>query len=792
MIIHNLVRDKVFILLFMEEKMIILEIMKQIFRKEERSFIEEIHLQLLNRMPTEIEYKENFGKNRLAIFGEIIKTKEFERGLSRNNEKNNHSIILSKLKQILSQNKANYIKSLYTELLGREFDPIGFEEHKEFLNLCTKQCRYFLLRNFFLSSEFESLLPHQNINLGNDEKITQLVNPVEKTKKGISIIILTWNGLEYTKKCLERLKNLLKNPRIEIIVLDNGSSDGTQEYLKQITGIKAVFNKHNVGYTAGINQAITYCSLDYDVFLLNNDMIIEQVDFLDLLQETAYNDPAIGLVGCRLRNGDGKLLHAGTFIYPETCWGQQIGALETEVNQYNAVQDVQGVVFAAVYIKRRVFQEIGLLDTDYFAYFEDTDYCFRAQKAGYRVVLDGRVTLTHFENVSTKINNVNFNKLFNTSRSTFRDKWYDDLLSDYKHELNWHSIVNFPSGYAISSKNLMIALDQKKIKVNYQYVYGKGTPFPVNEPDLSNNYHVNIFKGRTSNPNNVEVVYGQGDVFQKNSGRYKVGFTMLEVDGLPKEWVRQSNLMDEVWVPSQFNKETFINSGVQVPIKVIPLGIDPNYFNPKIVGKRYSEKYTFLSIFEWGERKAPIDFIQTFLKLFGNNDDVHLVCKIINNDGSIDVMNEISKLQIKNQSSKITLLYNEKIPDYLMGSLYRSADCFVLPTRGEGWGMPILEAMACGIPTIATNWSAQTEFLNERTGYPIRVKKLIPAIAKCPYYKGFNWAQPDLDHLAYLMEYVYHNREEAKMKAIDVAGDILVNWNWEKSAQKIKDALHFF
>ena len=99
--------------------------------------------------------------------------------------------------------------------------------------------------------------------------------------------------------------------------------------------------------------------------------------------------------------------------------------------------------------------------------------------------------------------------------------------------------------------------------------------------------------------------------------------------------------------------------------------------------------------------------------------------------------------------------------------------------------MPILEAMACGLPTIATGWSAQTEFLNDEVGYVLRTKSLVPAEAKCPYYKGFSWADPDEEHLIELMRYVYRNQEKAKEKGIRASYEVANKWTWENSAEKI-------
>lgn len=604
--------------------------------------------------------------------------------------------------------------------------------------------------------------------------------------KKVTIIILTWNGLAYTRRCLETLRARTPRPAYEVVVVDNGSTDGTLEYLKSLPWVRLIENGRNLGFVRGNNAALTRCEGDTDFLLLNNDTEIFQTDWLARLQECAYSSPEVGIVGARLRRPDGMLQHAGTYMPIETFWGQQIGACEKDINQFNADAEVEGVVFACVYLKREVYERVGPLDEDYFSYFEDSDYCLKAQRQGFKVVCCGGVTVLHHENTSTKINRVSFESLFLESQQTFKRKWQPWLGSTrYTSEVNWHSLLNFPTGYAHSSRELVLELDRRKVRVNYQYLYGPGTAFALPEPELSNSYMLNLIRERRINDSSVHVFYGQADCFKTNYSSHKVGYTMLEVDGLPPEWVRRANLMDEVWTPSTFNAESFRRSGVKRPIHVMPLGVNPAYFNPRIVGYPLPEVYTFLSAFEWGERKAPELLLTAFNDEFRADEDVVLLCKIYNQDVSVNIPRLVARLGLKEGGGRVIFSINEVVPSYQLGALYRSADCFVLPSRGEGWGLPLLEAMACGLPVIATGWGAQADFLDEEVAYPLEVERLVPAKAKCPYYEGFSWAEPSYEHLRKLMRHVYENREEAREKGARASAEVLKRWSWQQSVEKI-------
>jgi glycosyltransferase involved in cell wall biosynthesis len=249
--------------------------------------------------------------------------------------------------------------------------------------------------------------------------------------------------------------------------------------------------------------------------------------------------------------------------------------------------------------------------------------------------------------------------------------------------------------------------------------------------------------------------------------------------------------MDEIWVPSRWGAGRLAASGVKKPVRVVPLGYDPERFGPEGPALRASSRFTFLSVFEWGERKAPEVLLRAYAAAFSGREkgDVLLILRANNHDGHVNVPEQIEALGLPKDGPPVALLYNSQIRARQLGTLYRSADAFVLPSRGEGWGMPILEAMACGLPAIATSWSGPTEFLHEGVGYPVAVRGLVPADAKCPYYEGFRWADPDPDDLVAKMRHVFTHRDEARAKGAAAASDAAAKWTWGHTAALIEERL---
>lgn len=202
----------------------------------------------------------------------------------------------------------------------------------------------------------------------------------------VSIIILNWNGKEDTIECLESLKNITY-PNYEILLVDNGSTDGSVECLrKQYPEIEIIENGENLGFAEGNNVAIRRViekGTDY-ILLLNNDTIVAP-NILTELVEVLEKDSSIGIAGPTVYYYKKKDLiqSAGGKI----SWNKGQSSHLTNENdmKLNKIRDVDYIMGCALFTKCDLFKKIGYLNKDYFAYWEETDWCVRAKRAGYRI-----------------------------------------------------------------------------------------------------------------------------------------------------------------------------------------------------------------------------------------------------------------------------------------------------------------------------------------------------------------------------------------------------------------------
>ncbi len=204
----------------------------------------------------------------------------------------------------------------------------------------------------------------------------------------VLILILCYNGVADTLACLESLQRV-EYPSFDILALDNASSDGTPEAVRaRFPQVTVIENGANLGFAAGNNVGLRYAlrhGYDY-ALLLNNDTEVAP-DFLTRLVEVAESDPTVGAVGPTITYYERPDLiwSAGGMI----DWKRGVAVMRTnevDIGQYREPAEVDFVTGCALLVKRAALERAGLLDERFFMYFEETEWCVRIRRAGFRIL----------------------------------------------------------------------------------------------------------------------------------------------------------------------------------------------------------------------------------------------------------------------------------------------------------------------------------------------------------------------------------------------------------------------
>lgn len=220
----------------------------------------------------------------------------------------------------------------------------------------------------------------------------------------VVISIVNWNGKADTLACLDSLQQV-DYPERQIILVDNGSTDGTVEAVRRaFPDVRLICNRENLRYARANNQAITLAlqqGADY-VLLLNNDTRVAP-DFLTHLVARAESDSRIGMVGAKIyyEAPGQRIWYAGgrVSLWRGKIW--HVGLRRPDAGQYDEATEVEYITGCCLLASRQCIETVGLLDEDFYMYAEDVDWCYRARRAGFRLMYEPRAKVWHKISSST-------------------------------------------------------------------------------------------------------------------------------------------------------------------------------------------------------------------------------------------------------------------------------------------------------------------------------------------------------------------------------------------------------
>lgn len=527
-----------------------------------------------------------------------------------------------------------------------------------------------------------------------------------------------------------------------------------------------------------------------DVIVVHKDVVGHLTRWIDSLYKASKELKDFGMLSALILDTNHNIHFAGGYFSPKSSIPMSFGMGEKYYGQYPGTRQVDVFPMYCALISKEVVEKIGIPENLGQNIFIDADYCLNVAQLGYRLYATDKITVVYQGGVKSKEEMRDYTNMFNMEGAEFVKKWGGIIQSHYKYPVLYVAKASGSSGFSRAARGYMHGLTDVGVNVYFEPLDTLIDSVEASSDEVCNS----LLEGR-GDMLMPQVIWGQAPFFIKNSGIYKIGHCEFETDEAPESWIRYCNMMDELWVPTEWDKEKFKKAGVQVPIYVIYQGIDPNYFHPNYAPMQTpaTETFKFLMNGAWFPRKNIRNLVIAFQAEFKKGEDVCLIVKTMDLGLNKGIENEIKAIPEMPNSANV-YIKEEDYKDEEMPSLYTTADCFVMPTRGEGWGLPIFEALACGVPVITTGYSAPFEMLRDKKGKVYEGVHFIDyttAKATDPYVymEGKTWAEPNLMQLRKLMRQVYNNRAEEKQKALKTSEIIRKRFAWTECAKQVRDRL---
>jgi GT2 family glycosyltransferase len=634
----------------------------------------------------------------------------------------------------------------------------------------------------------------------------------------VSIIIPVLDKLQFTRQCLDRIwRNTGDSIDYEVIIVDNGSSDGTEEWFKTAEHfgqpIRYHRNPQNLGFAKANNIGATLSQSEFLVFL-NNDTLV-QPGWLSEMVRVIRSDHSVGIVGIKqLFPYTNIIYHTGVVFASGGIPQHLYPHLDASLPHVNKEREYQAVTGACLMVSRTLFRDCGGFDEAYFNGYEDTDLCIAARQRGRKVVCCTSAFIYHYGQISEGRTAHDQN---NAAR--FATKWGDRVRIDRDHYLvrdrfegQRHSRSPILGRRTLARDCIYLADDLTHASawtwVNVELATSLadlGFPVFINGNGISSTVPAATRKRLSAIAlrapvGGVQIKWSHywarhlnleltGDVnlefFVTN---YFFGNPSSEPWDYWTQCLRQ-NHRDKL-PASEFCQSVLRQVGIsEAECHVLHHGYAPeiNDVEPRA---RLSPRFRFLTVTNSHDlvRYGTLSILEAYTRTFGPEDDVVLVVKDYGASSGNTTIRDWLKLRTHDALIEYIAGFTDKRE---LIRLYKSCDAFVSAHRGEGFGMKILDAMACGMPVIAPLFGGPTSFCTGETCFPVDFS-LAPmkdcldsqslALTNLPL-----WAEPDVQSLGTQMRRVYENRSEALAIAARGRSSVLDRFSWKRIAERLID-----
>jgi len=351
------------------------------------------------------------------------------------------------------------------------------------------------------------------------------------------------------------------------------------------------------------------------------------------------------------------------------------------------------------------------------------------------------------------------------------------------------------SGYGTHNRAMIFELH--KLNWNIKLI---PTENHIPEHLIGKNLLLKLTQTNSINPDNTISINLVPPPALPNWSAYTILYTTLESKTVHEGFFLRCLQYDEVWLPCKANIQSMLHAGF--PRKKLyhcPEGVHPQFWSDTTKpNPQYKSPYfTFFYNGDWSYRKGIDILIKAYAKAFSSSDPVRLLM-LTHYQGKDP---ESSRQQIGTELQDICHKYSitklpriqfifEHIPDPLLPSIYACANVYISPTRGEAWGLPIIQAMSCGTPPIVPEWGGQMDYCNKQNSYLTKVEKFDTIHDKVNLVVDFYWYQlfcfPDENDVANKMRYAYNHPEQTKQKGKLARQHVTKYFTWQNAA-KIAD-----